>query len=681
MKETLTDKDLKRFKKNQKIANDTSIPQFNYDNMTAIVDRLEDGKHDNLELLETCRRFWDSGKGFRDRAYRAWRYRRGDQWGDIINDPDHAGKRIVEEDYILRQGKPAFKQNIISQLIRSITGQYITNPSKSAVIATIRENQVISEMLTNALQTCLNLNKSERLDADNLQQYISSGSAISKVTWSWWEDKMRYDGKIQNVSPFNFGFNTDVADPRLFDLWLLFELHDMRIEDVKLKFAKTKDQEEVIENLYSITSGDVRMPNQGLNSERYKNTDFYLPKDTTLCRVIEVWEKRQGWRTRVWDPTDASFEIWDGDPRANANKISEINNQRRKQANDAGIEINSSLFLKYTESLETFWYVRYLTPYGECLFESESTFEHKSHPYCLELAMLNGEVWGLVEELIDQQRMINRSMILFDFIISASAKGVLLVPEDCVPDDMNISDFAEEWTKFNGVIKFKPNKSGSLPQQISANSTNIGLNEFISMQMNLIQQIAGVSPAMQGQEAKSGTPAQLYAESAMNASNNIKDLLKRYGEHIKDRDSKLLKVLLQYYETGRYIDVNGTSQSEEAKIFNKEMVKNIDFDLKVSSSPETPAYRMLVEDSLKELFDKQIIDATMYLETSALPFSDSLLQKIKMRQKQQAEAQAGQTQDIPTDSALAGQIINEGVGGANPNPQQQAVMDKLTQMQ
>ena len=128
--------------------------------------------------------------------------------------------------------------------------------------------------------------------------------------------------------------------------------------------------------------------------------------------------------------------------------------------------------------------------------------------------MLNGDTWGLVEELIDQQRMINRSMILMDFIISASAKGILLVPEDVIPADMNINDFADEWTKFNGVIKYKPNKSSQIPQQVSANSVNIGVGEMLNMQMQLISQIAGVNPAMQGQEAKSGTPASLYAESA-----------------------------------------------------------------------------------------------------------------------------------------------------------------------
>ena len=673
MKATLSTKDIQRLKK-KATALGASSKSIKYDDVNEIWKNINKDVTENLNLLWTCSQYWDSLRDARDRSYRAWRYRRGDQWGDIINDPDHKGHKVIEEDYILRQGKPAFKQNIIAQLLRSIVGQYVANPVKSAVTATIRENQVVSEMLTNTLQCALDLNKSRKLDSDNIQQYIMSGYSIGKTSWGWWEDKQRYDGKITNVSPYSFGFNSDVTDPRLLDLWLCFELHDMRIEDIKLNFAKTKDQEEVIDRLYSPQSNSTRTPSDGLDSKKFKNVDLFTCKDNSLCRVIEVWEKKQEWRTEVWDPIDGSFSIEIGEPRDIAKRIEQANKDRIKQANESEIPEEMIPLLEYNEKLESFWYVKYLTPWGQCLFETETPFEHKSHPYTIELAMLNGEVWGLVEEIIDQQRMINRSMILFDFIISASAKGVLLVPEECIPDDMNINDIAEEWTKFNGVIKIKAKQGVQMPEQISANATNIGLNEFIAMQMNLISQIAGVSPAMQGQEAKSGTPSSLYAQESQNSSMNIKPIFEAFNDYVKNRDSKLLKVLLQFYETGRYIDVNGQSLSEEAKVFNKDMVKNIDFDIKISNTPDTPAYRMLVEERLHDLFINQIIDADMYLENSSMPYSDKIRQQLKLRSEQVNNGQ--QPQQL--DPALMQQVQQGGQQALQAlPPNSQNVMNKL----
>jgi hypothetical protein len=673
MKATLSTKDIQRLKK-KATASGASSKSIKYDDVNEIWKNINKDVTENLNLLWTCSQYWDSLRDARDRSYRAWRYRRGDQWGDIINDPDHKGHKVIEEDYILRQGKPAFKQNIIAQLIRSIVGQYVANPVKSAVTATIRENQVVSEMLTNTLQCALDLNKSRKLDSDNIQQYIMSGYSIGKTSWGWWEDKQRYDGKITNVSPYSFGFNSDVTDPRLLDLWLCFELHDMRIEDIKLNFAKTKDQEEVIDRLYSPQSNSTRTPSDGLDSKKFKNVDLFTCKDNSLCRVIEVWEKKQEWRTEIWDPIDGSFSIEIGEPRDIAKRIEQANKDRIKQANESEIPEEMIPLLEYNEKLESFWYVKYLTPWGQCLFETETPFEHKSHPYTIELAMLNGEVWGLVEEIIDQQRMINRSMIQFDFIISASAKGVLLVPEECIPDDMNINDFAEEWTKFNGVIKYKPKAGIPAPQQVAMNSTNIGLNEFIAMQLNLISQIAGVSPAMQGQEAKSGTPSSLYAQESQNSSMNIKPIFEAFNDYVKNRDSKLLKVLLQFYETGRYIDVNGQSLSEEAKVFNKDMVKNIDFDIKISNTPDTPAYRMLVEERLHDLFINQIIDPDMYLENSSMPYSDKIRQQLKLRSEQADKGQ--QPQQL--DPALMQQIQQGGQQALQALPQNsQNVMNKL----
>lgn len=69
----------------------------------------------------------------------------------------------------------------------------------------------------------------------------------------------------------------------------------------------------------------------------------------------------------------------------------------------------------------------------------------------------------------------------------ASAKGVLMMPEDCLPDGVSIDDIAESWTEFNGVIVYKPSKSGKVPEQVANNSTNIGIAELLNMQLKFLK--------------------------------------------------------------------------------------------------------------------------------------------------------------------------------------------------
>src|SRR5690606_38453866 len=72
---------------------------------------------ENMALLDECRRYWDSLRDFRDRRLRNRKYHRGEQWSDLIEDPDTTTSTsrsfITEEDYILNQGKVPLKQNLI----------------------------------------------------------------------------------------------------------------------------------------------------------------------------------------------------------------------------------------------------------------------------------------------------------------------------------------------------------------------------------------------------------------------------------------------------------------------------------------------------------------------------------------------------------------------------------------
>lgn len=74
----------------------------------------------------------------------------------------------------------------------------------------------------------------------------------------------------------------------------------------------------------------------------------------------------------------------------------------------------------------------------------------------------------------------------------STAKGVLLSPSDCIPKGMAPEDFADTWSRLDGVIVYTPSKSREIPKQVSSNSTNIGINELLNLQLKFFEDTSGV---------------------------------------------------------------------------------------------------------------------------------------------------------------------------------------------
>ncbi len=614
---------------------------------------------ENQQLLERCRMFYQSLADFRSRRRRAFNYYRGRQWEDLVEDDN--GDIVTEEEYIKSRGKIPFKQNVIRQLLRNIIGQMLTNKTKPIVNATKQDDAALSEMLTNTLQSIQQLNETTTLDARNFEEFLVSGALINKTSYSYWNTKDREDVYTENINPNYVFFNTDLKDPRLLDLRLIGEIKDASLDDVISTFATNEEEAKKIRSWYTIVSPKNIAVNTGdMGSQRMENLDFYIPSDTTKARVIEVWEKVTDWRTYAHDYMTGDYTV----TKLSLEEINAINKERILKGTEVGMAKENIPLIEARRKLEQFWVVKYLTPFGQCLYQGETPYKHQEHPYTVTLfPLLDGEVWGLVEDIIDQQRNINRQFAIMDFIMGSAAKGVLLIPEDAIPDDMDIDDYAEEWTKYNGVIKFKAKAGVPLPKQITSSIANIGtITQMIEMQMRDIQQIAGVNGAIQGHAAKAGTPNALYVNEAANSSTNTKDIMTTFFRHKIKRDEKMLKLAMQYYKEKRYVSISGNRYSKEANYYDPERVQDFNFDLVISEGTDTPVYRQIISDQLFQLLQMNKIDLKMFLENSGMPYADQLLANIK-----NAEEQAPQ-----------GQLPPEQVQGS---PEAQQLMEKMKAQQ
>ena len=582
----------------------------------------------NRQIIEMAQQCYNGTRDVRKRTVRNRKFYRGEQWGDFV---EVNGKRMTEGEYIKMQGKPALVQNLIRPPLRNILGQYRSNPFKSTIYSRNRDDQSASEMMTVAFESVYQMNDGKERDARMLETYLLSGVAIYNTSYSFDEERMRTIPKFKATNINRFFIDVNMEDVCGDDIAIIGEIADVTLLDLIATYARNKAQEEEIRAIYAGVKQDYNK--EAFDTDNYDNLNFLTPSDTNLCRVIQVQVKEGSWRLLAHDYADATLEMYDIKDKP---MLDAENAARKRMAAENGVDVP---LIEYEEQFMQVWKYYHLTPNGYALWQAECPYAHNSHSYVFKFyPMLDGAVWSMVEDLIDQQKMVNRMVILQEFIMSASAKGVLLVPEEAIPDDMDLSDFADEWVKYNGVIKIKSKtKKGAevpLPKQVVASAVNVGATDMINLQMRLMQDIGGVHGASQGKTPASGTPAALYAQESANATINILDYLESFGWFTQKRDYKIIQIIKQFDQEKHYQAQGATNVSEGAKTYDPDLIRNIDFDNSISKANDTPTFRMIVDDMLWKMLESQFIGIEMFLEHSSLPFSDKLLASIKSQKEQ-----------------------------------------------
>lgn len=581
----------------------------------------------NFDLLWEAQMHWNNMDRFRRERQRNKRYTYGDQWKDIITVD---GETMTEEQYIMSQGNVPLKNNLIRRLVTTTVGIYRQQSKEPICTARDRDEQQLSETMSTILQCNMQRNNMTEVYARTVEDYLIGG-LVAHRKWHGWQNG-DLDCWTNYVQPDNLIIDSNMRDMRGWDCRLIGEIHDIDIDEVCQRFAKTPDEVEHIHQMYHFShdrsSYVTYMEQFGYSFE--KNMDFFVCNDSNLCRVIEVWRKETKPRYRCHDYNTG--EVYKIDFEDYASMVDAVNKDRMRRGAEMGMSADDIPLIEAEWFLDNYWYYYFLTPFGDILEEGETPYSHKSHPYVFKAyPFIDGEIHSFVNDVIDTQRYTNRLITLYDWIMRASAKGVLLFPEECLPKGMDINDIADEWSRFNGVIAIKTKNATTLPKQVANNSTNIGISELLNLQLKFFEEISGVSGALQGKQGWSGMSASLYAQQTQNGTTALADVLESFSQFVIDAAKKDVKNMQQYYDDNRVFSIAG---KKAAKI--KE-VRNIDFDFSIVESTSTPAFRAMANDFLMEIWRSNQISLQMLLENGDFPFADQLLQSLQSQQEQMAQ--------------------------------------------
>ena len=600
--------------------------------MDSVKEAKKFGNRRAFDVLMMGQHYWDNMSRFRLDRERNKRYTYGNQWGDLI---EVDGEQMTEEEYIKSQGNVPLKQNLIRRLVKNVLGVYRSQSKEPICTARDRDEQKQSEVMSTVLQCNMQINRMSEVYARSMEEFLISGFVVHRKWYGWRNDRL--DCWTDYVQPNNFFIDSNMRDFRGWDCSCVGEVHDISFETLVQRFAKSPEDYERLANIYAFARNKHALEQQveRFGYSRIRNFDFLFTSDPTRCRVVELWRKESKPRYRCHDYN--SGDVFKIEIEDYQELVEEENAVRIQQGLAAGMDEDDIPLIEATWFVDDFWYYYYLTPFGDILDEGETPYEHKSHPYVFKAyPFIDGEIHSFVADVIDQQRYTNRLITLYDWIMRASAKGLLMIPEQVIDDaHMSIEEIAEEWSRFNGVIVYKAKAGIPLPQQVANNSTNIGINELLQLQLKFFEDISGVHGALQGRQPVSGTSGTLYAQQQQNATTSLLDLLDSFSMFVIDAAYKDVKNIQQFYDQKRWFNIAG--KSGQRVEYNPKTIKDIEFDMSITESTNTAAYREIANQFLMEIWKSGQITLEQMLSNGNFPVADQLLQSIQSQQQQMQE--------------------------------------------
>lgn len=385
------------------------------------------------------------------------------------------------------------------------------------------------------------------------------------------------------------------------------------------------------------------------------------------CCAAEIWTLETKERVRVHDTNEGTLEVIEADDKEMLNAIKTINAERRRLATAAGWSEEEIPLIETEFFIDSFWYCRVLSPDGYVLWEEESPYPDRSHPFTIMVTpFVDGRISGYVSDGIDHNIAINRALVLQDWLVRNQIKGFVMMPQQLVPDEISNEDFVQTGLNMNNWFFYDAEKAKGLkPDVFHPGAVSFDAGNFITQLKSLMESSTAVSNAIQGKSPYSGTSAALYAQQTMNSSTPIAALLADVRVFMEDLAIKKAKNIAAFYDTQRWEQIVGSIDGifDNANLKLNE-IADLEFDVLVKESAETPVYRAVANDMLLSFFQAGAIDLPTMLEVGNFPFADKLLQKIQARQAEMEAAQSGEMGQAARESSqqIENPVQSEGYG-------------------
>lgn len=614
-----------------------------------------------VALLERCQRIWMNDDDFRQSRARIRRFTYEDQWGDtiVVN-----GKAMSYRQYLLKQGNVAIQLNQVKKKVETLSGVMVKNRLAPVCHAVDRNEQQYGEIMTVGLQTNCDKNVLPTLKKQWMKELCLGGLAVAKESYDNTSGPAggRLDSWTSYVHPNQFFYEGETIDPLFRDLTLVGEFYDKSPEQLAAMVCRSRRDFDVLRTIYPNQFDPFRVEQSLDHAERHEEDMevFLHPFNPTMCRVYEVWTLESREKIRLNDLQAGTEEEIFADDTAYLKEVKQENQRRRAAGlaagwNEAEIPyIIGDGFGRDEEErngyyIEKYWYCRLIAPDGTVLWEGESPYPDKSHPYSIcAFPFIDGKIVGYMADDVEYNIAMNRVYALHEWLLRSQAKGVTVVPKAIVPDDVSYAEFARSWTAIDDLvfIDLKPGMENMMPKVFFGAAQNFDASSLLATLTKMMESGSPVNGAIQGNTPHSGTSGTLYEQMTANSATPIASLMEDFDKFVEAVMIKKMKNIAAFYDKERWRLIAGQIDTIlDNENLNLNRVGDIEYDLKIKESADAPIFRAAARQDAKELLLNGFIDFEEFGEMTELPFIDKILQR---RQARQAEAEAAGMSAAPT---------------------------------
>lgn len=455
-------------------------------------------------LIDRCEEAWMACGELRSRRERHKRFTYGRQWDDPVRDPE-TGRVTTEREILSRDGRVPLTNNMIRQLVKCVTGRFRVYRQKM----TDEQGRMSGRLARLHID-----NELDELDCRLLEDFLISGAAIQRLGHLPGDDGV--GPVVTNVS-FSRFFLSMPRDPRGCDIRLAGMLHDLTPEEVAMEFGggSRRKCRELMERCKSLAVGSDGCSTGCVQDE----PELRFSDEVGKVRVIEVWTHEPVEIVRCHDVERGVYS--------------------EREAGDHDREDAAPGKMRQRVVRERRWRGAWFLGDGTLLRDElrgngeESPFVIKFYP------LVDGEVHSLVEDVIDQQKYVNRLVNLIDRIMASSAKGALLFPVDCLAEGMELTHVAKAWSATDGIIPYKFRPGDEPPRQLNPSVGDIGAKDLLKLELQMFRDVSGVSDVLMGHDPGGGAGAERYAAQVENATVAIRDVMDTFLSMLRKRDRRL----------------------------------------------------------------------------------------------------------------------------------------------
>lgn len=595
-------------------------------------------------LINLLQLQYSAEDNFRARRQRNVEFVRGRHFNEMVYDTD-AKKYMTNWEYLRRRNIEPLTYNVTSKLVRSLTGQFREMDTGNIVKCDSKEDRgtEIASILTNCVDRIKNKEHSKDKDAANVKEMFISGRPVFKVFWGSKNNMSKTDARFRIVSTDKFTINPGVTDFDLDNFHTSLEIHDVSLNDIIMNFANGDYERGMqIKKAYEVHQGShaskTSYSSQSFDGSENRNRSFHTQGvGNSAYRYLEVWTLISSYEAITEDPLAFNEPMrkvhkW-MNPEKIKKQIEEVNQVREE---NSGGEIDEKEYkIRFYAEFVSRFFVIYMTPWGMVLDVRESPYKNGLSPYSFPPPDINGEMWGIVEEVINAQKGLDKQIQNADQVNENASKGLWLVPDIAVPDTHTYREYLQELKRADGAVIYKVREGMEdlVPKQFYANATNVssGIQNLIQLYSGLMDEISGNYAAAQGKQSGNKT-ASGYALESQNAGLNIRDIIERYFTLQLKRDELILQFIIEGYTKEDYLRITGV-ELDPAEL------EEYEFVMEQSRGTNSPAYRLESERRLLEQVMANLLPYEVFMEVSTDPLMIQVKQKLEEFKKKMAEQQ------------------------------------------